>query len=237
MTTLSPENKGPEVPYYDSEGCGSAYKHAPFRCGNMCIKETQFCDGFIQCTDSGAGDEMDCGYGETGKKGCLKPSQVDKLNGDLKALNDQLLEAMNYFRCLHGVNPLVWDIQEEQFSIGVSNSNAAIKRVEHAHDNPFGENLAMQAVLDSTSISGYGFAKMWYDEIQFYDYANPNFASETGHFTQLIWKDSRRVGCSVAETTDRTGNWMEYYVTCEYFPKGNQGDSPDYAQNIPRPIN
>lgn len=33
-------------------------------------------------------------------------------------------------------------------------------------------------------------SQSWYDEIEFYDFGKPDFSSETGHFTQVIWKGS-----------------------------------------------
>lgn len=33
------------------------------------------------------------------------------------------------------------------------------------------------------------------DEASMYDYDNPNFSEETGHFTQLVWKNTTTVGC------------------------------------------
>lgn len=36
-----------------------------------------------------------------------------------------------------------------------------------------------------------------------------------GHYTQVIWRDSRRVGCGVAV------NGQSRFVTCLYSPAGN----------------
>ncbi|XP_070551655.1 uncharacterized protein [Ptychodera flava] len=238
VTTKPPFGKpgsgGPEKPYFDPNGCGIYYDDAPYRCNYQCIKKSHFCDGFIQCSDSGGGDELGCDYGSVDKHGCTLPDHLGKLGSGWQALKDQLLEAQNYFRCLHGVDPLTWDTDAEEFAEHVSKDNAALGRIEHAHDNPWGENLAMQTVVSREDISGYGFVKMWYDEIQYYDYSKPQFASETGHFTQLLWKDSRRVGCAIADGVDPTGEYIQYFVTCEYDPPGNDFDY--FAENIVPPL-
>ena len=54
-----------------------------------------------------------------------------------------------------------------------------------------------------------------YDEIKDYDYNNHGFASNTGHFTQVIWKTSLRVGVGIARGTDRV------IVCAQYSPQGN----------------
>ncbi|EDO14674.1 hypothetical protein Kpol_282p1, partial [Vanderwaltozyma polyspora DSM 70294] len=61
----------------------------------------------------------------------------------------------------------------------------------------------------------------WYDEIANYDYSNPGFSVATGHFTQLIWKDTTQVGCGIKYCGDYYGD----YIICSYNPPGNyQGE-------------
>jgi hypothetical protein len=36
----------------------------------------------------------------------------------------------------------------------------------------------------------------WYSEIADYDYSNPGYQADTGHFTQIIWKSSPKIGCA-----------------------------------------
>lgn len=58
---------------------------------------------------------------------------------------------------------------------------------------------------------------MWYKEIGLYSYSNPRFSSKTGHFTQMVWKDTQRVGCASSKSK-KTGR---IYIVCNYYPPGN----------------
>jgi len=82
---------------------------------------------------------------------------------------------------------------------------------EHS-DTELGENLAMgtSGALDADTIVG-----MWYREVDGYDFKHPGFAMSTGHFTQLVWLETARVGCgrSVCRGMD--------IVVCNYDPPGN----------------
>lgn len=56
---------------------------------------------------------------------------------------------------------------------------------------------------------------MWYDEVQYYDFSKQGFTSKTGHFTQLVWKNSKQVGFGITEKNGIV------YVVCRYSPPGN----------------
>merc|ERR1719498_1945584 len=82
-----------------------------------------------------------------------------------------------------------------------------------------GENLAMgwggMTMVQAT--------KMWYDEIK----KTPGqqgrvdgFAMDTGHYTQVVWKDSIRLACG------QSGG----LVVCMYGPGGNYGG--EYGANV-----
>eukprot|EP00111_Clytia_hemisphaerica_P015714 TCONS_00046413-protein len=51
-----------------------------------------------------------------------------------------------------------------------------------------------------------------------YSFDKPSIAG-TGHFTQVVWKESTKLGCGAAKASR---NGMEgYYVCCRYSPAGN----------------
>eukprot|EP00121_Abeoforma_whisleri_P011648 Awhi_evm1s10750 len=57
----------------------------------------------------------------------------------------------------------------------------------------------------------------WYSQVQSYDFNNPGFSDTTGHFTQLVWAASAKIGC--AATVGCPGINIAY--VCKYSPAGN----------------
>jgi hypothetical protein len=66
-----------------------------------------------------------------------------------------------------------------------------------------------------TSVSGNHVIDEWYNEIELYDFKKPGFSEETGHFTQLVWKNTKEIGCGAACQGTTCA------VTCNYYPAGN----------------
>nr|MBL0722109.1 DUF4214 domain-containing protein [Sulfurovaceae bacterium] len=96
---------------------------------------------------------------------------------------------------------------------------------EMKHDknnNKYGENLA----ISSGSMSYKGATSMWYEEKQYYTYGD-GFKSETGHYTQIIWKNSIELGCgsSILQSGDFKGGTI---VVCRYSPAGNYNGQDPY---------
>lgn len=72
-----------------------------------------------------------------------------------------------------------------------------------------GENLAMHSntkLLADTNIA----TQMWYDEVTNpgYNFNNPGYNQNpgAGHFTQVVWKASTKLGCGISGV----------YVVCRY---------------------
>ena len=95
-----------------------------------------------------------------------------------------------------------------------------------------GQNLY---VMGGATPTGAQVADSWYSENKDYNYdtgkAKTNGAV-IGHFTQLVWKASKQIGCAVA-----IGSWSgynpSYYVCCNYFPGGNV--LGQYTTNVAKP--
>ena len=69
----------------------------------------------------------------------------------------------------------------------------------------------------------------WYKEVQFYDYNNGQFSMKTGHFTQLVWVASQKLGLGVARGNGNT------IVVANYDPPGNYPGQ--FQKNVLQPKN
>lgn len=61
----------------------------------------------------------------------------------------------------------------------------------------YGENI-FHKNADNISVNGAEVTLNWYQEIKFHDFNKDVFNAQTGHFTQVIWRDSQRMGVGVA---------------------------------------
>jgi len=119
---------------------------------------------------------------------------------------DECLKVHNEKRAIHGVGPLTWDVDMANHA----NSVCQTCKFEHSKDSPYGENLA----------GGYQTATLaiedWYNESAKYNYANGDFGEDTGHFTQMVWKAAKAMGCASC-SCDSLGNGVSgNFLTCNY---------------------
>ena len=67
----------------------------------------------------------------------------------------------------------------------------------------------------------------WASEQQYYDYDTNTCASgqQCGHYTQVVWRNTARVGCALVTCSDLRFSGT---VVCNYSPGGNIGDLRPY---------
>ncbi|KFM27486.1 Protein PRY1 [Auxenochlorella protothecoides] len=76
----------------------------------------------------------------------------------------------------------------------------------------------------------------WYNnEAGSYDYANPSFQADSGHFSQIVWLSTTQMGCAVAQCPGSSwyagptaGNW--HFIVCDFDPSGNVDG--EFAANV-----
>ncbi|XP_050995664.1 GLIPR1-like protein 1 [Acomys russatus] len=72
----------------------------------------------------------------------------------------------------------------------------------------------------------------WYNESKDYDFDNKTCSKTCGHYTQVVWAKSLKVGCAVANCPHLLGNSAGLFV-CNYSPAGNYKDVNPYTKGKP----
>jgi pathogenesis-related protein 1 len=127
-------------------------------------------------------------------------------------LAQQLLDGHNAVRTRVGVPPLRWSDSLAQAAQDWADYLAATRTFFHSPDNQDGENL--YAISGGTA-SPDDVVSAWAQEASGYTISRDTCSGVCGHYTQIVWRDTREVGCAVATDTQR-----EVWV-CEYYPPGN----------------
>ncbi|MEU4317623.1 CAP family protein [Nocardia fluminea] len=125
----------------------------------------------------------------------------------------EVLDAHNYFRAHHGAAPLELDSELNQQAQEWADHLAGAGLFGHRPNNRYGENL--YAAVGATTASGQSVTEARYDEVRHYNFDTPGFSMSTGHFTQLVWKDTTKIGVGLATRANTT------YVVANYDPPGN----------------
>jgi len=151
----------------------------------------------------------------------------------LSAFNRQMYEDNNFYRSLHVDTPAaVWD-ESLAASAQQAANTCAFKHTKETNPSfGSGENIYYTTNVNvdtSNPANAKEISRMWYEEIALYDYANPGFSSATGHFTQMVWTTSTRIGCGYTVCTngisDNGNNRPGLIAFCHYSVPGNvQGE-------------
>jgi len=138
---------------------------------------------------------------------------------------DAMVYWHNQYRSLHGVPPVTWNQTLADYAANYATQCST----QHSGSPYYGENLAYGGY---TNPSYYIY--LWYDEIKNYNFSDPGFSTTTGHFTQVVWKDSVQIGCGWVTSCGGTlGSDYPNYLACEYYPYGNVDG--EYATEVPAP--
>ncbi|KAI1191827.1 CAP domain-containing protein [Nemania serpens] len=148
------------------------------------------------------------------------PSAVPQFVDD-DAFTSAILNSTNVYREAHNASSVVWNRTLASFAKDYLDSAACA----FAHSGgPYGENLALGYANATASVEAWG------DEGAKYNFGKPGFTEATGHFTQLVWKNTSDVGCG-----RRLCGAKGWYLVCEYWPRGNVVGA--FAGEVDKPEN
>ncbi|MGJ5818920.1 CAP domain-containing protein [Paludibaculum fermentans] len=131
-----------------------------------------------------------------------------------------MLAAQNAVRARVGVPALEWSTQLEALARQWASSLAATGQFRHRPSTDYGENL-FEIIGDRATpelVVG-SWASEAKDDTLSSNRCRPG--AQCGHYTQMVWRNSKQVGCAVGRRGQR-----EVWV-CYYNPPGNwEGEKP-----------
>lgn len=136
----------------------------------------------------------------------------------------QFLFAHNMVRAAKWELPLIWDFNLENYAkwwAGQRQSDCALVHSFPEFGFKLGENIFWGSGSNWTPPDA---VRAWADEEKYYSYSTNTctFGEQCGHYTQIVWKNTRRIGCArvVCDSGD-------VFMTCNYDPVGNYiGERP-----------
>ena len=124
----------------------------------------------------------------------------------------EILAGHNAARAKVGVEPLEWSDALARYAEQWAETLLRKGEFRHRDQKRYGENLFM---ITGGSAPASSVVRSWVAEAGNYDYRANRCRGVCGHYTQIVWRDTRRVGCGVAR-----GRGREVWV-CNYDPPGN----------------
>ncbi|CAI5534853.1 unnamed protein product [Closterium sp. Naga37s-1] len=147
--------------------------------------------------------------------------------------NSDYLDNQNAARAAVGAIPLVWNATLEADALAwatVLTNSTYNCGLSHGGNPGEGQNLA--AGKPGGHFSSAEAVSWWVGEGKLYSLAavtngcsTGNF-SDCGHYTQVIWNNTRTVGCAKASCGATADVWA-----CNYYPAGNVIGQPPYVQD------
>jgi len=137
------------------------------------------------------------------------------------AFSSRILRAHNAERASFGLPALAWDPALAAGAAAYARQLASTGTFQHSNRRArpgVGENLWMGtagAFGPERMVGGWASEKRWFKAGTFPNVSRTGRWSDVGHYSQMVWRTTTRVGCGVAP-----GRGREVLV-CRYSPAGN----------------
>jgi hypothetical protein len=150
---------------------------------------------------------------------CMLPAQANLA----RSQQQEILKAHNRYRQEVGVPNLVWSADLAKSAQKWADHLASLGGETLMHDDRRkhgqGENLAMgtaDAYSLSELVAGWGEEKQYFQAGKFPNVSKTRNWQDVGHYTQIVWRDTKQVGCAKATAG---GNDI---LVCRYLSPGNR---------------
>ncbi|KAM7445769.1 hypothetical protein ABFA07_005753 [Porites harrisoni] len=120
----------------------------------------------------------------------------------------------NYFRTLHQVPNVTWSNRLQKEAKVWVKYLAENNKFEHSEKNP--GNLYLSHPNDYPKEYCSDAVQWFHWEEKYYNYDKPGYVYKAGHFTQVVWRNSRQIGAAWEIRKDK-----RLVVSIKYNPGGN----------------
>jgi len=147
---------------------------------------------------------------------CYTKPKENKIDNNENDIINKMFNKHSELRKMHGCS--------KDFELDNSLSSLAKKRAEKlisSKNEIFSEDLYNKEVLGENILISDKILKSeeicdkWYNEGQNYNYEKNKFQKGTGHFTQIVWKNTEKVGFGIKNDKSKM------VVVAYYYPAGN----------------
>lgn len=138
-------------------------------------------------------------------------------------------DAHNAIRAAKGIPPLSWDPALAEiaraWAVQCIDNTAPIGLIDHnpGRSDTYPEYVGENIYGSGGQASGTAAVQLWAQEEASYNYEANTCNGVCGHYTQIVWRTTTKVGCAL-----HTCPGLQYgsSVVCNYAPGGNNGSRP-----------
>lgn len=210
----------------DSAGtCQSGVKKAACGSGGFtcfACASNQLCGAKSTCElDPNA--PLDVGGGTATGGGSVGGGSAGATGGGAATADQEFVNAHNAARrrATPAPNPALPAVSWDTATAAFAKAGADRCIFSHRQQNQYGENL----YAGTNEPTPTEVVDSWDSEKQFYTYATNGCSNVCGHYTQVVWRSSVKIGCATTRCTSGSpfgggaGAW--YLTACNYSPPGN----------------
>ena len=131
-----------------------------------------------------------------------------------RQVNQQLsLDRHNYYRKMVNVPKLIYSKEcadnAQQWADNLAEKNSGLS---HSHTSKFGENIYWNSGKSTENM----MVDQWAGEKKYFNPKTRNHSHKNGHYSQVVWRDTKYVGVGMAIANDGSEYWV-----ASYYPAGN----------------
>lgn len=154
------------------------------------------------------------------------PMLMSRGTVDARMLVGHVLASHNRERSRVGAAPLAWDPALAQGAQAYANQLARLNLMRHspkAMRPGTGENLWMGTrgyFSPAAMVGAWASERAMFRPARFPDVSTTGNWADVGHYTQMIWPTTKRIGCAIGSSVSSD------FLVCRYWPSGNVTGRP-----------